>query len=333
LFIVKTPLIGLVDHVNTYVIKTDDENIIIDGGPDFFLSIMVLRKSMRRLNVRLDKSSFIVTHAHRDHIGVVRKLAVTPKVYIGYNEFRRLMRSEEQVKEMLAFAVENGFPERLAKSIIKLALGVHSKNLPEMVPLRDGEVLEFGCHRLKCVETPGHTQGHVCLYDQDGGVLFSGDHILRDITPNISSWSYEEDPLSAYLLGLKKVCDLNPSLVLPGHGRALKNLRGRVQELVNHHEERLLEIVRILEAQSGNAYWVSSKVTWKIRYHSWECMPILHRWLAFEETLAHLNFLARLGVVDRKVAKGKTFYQVVNINAAEAVKKAITNLFHASSRS
>ena len=326
MFMVKTPLVGPVDHVNTYIIKTDDEDVVIDAGPDFFLSIMTLRKNMKRLNVRPDKSSFIATHAHRDHIGAARKFAVASRLYVGYDELRRLVCGEDQVKEVLAFVVENGFPERLAKGIVKQTLRAYYENLPDLVPLRDGDLLELGRHKLKCIETPGHTQGHMCLYDQDGGLLFSGDHVLKDVTPNISSWSYEEDSLSAYLLGLKRVCDLNPSLVLPGHGRPLKNLKERVRELANHHERRLLEIVRILKAQSGDAYWISSKMEWRTRYPSWECMPIYDKWLAFEETLAHLNFLARLGVVDRKVVKGRTVYQIVDVGAVETVKKAIASL-------
>jgi len=332
LFVVKTPLIGLVDYVNTYVVKADDEDVVIDAGPDFFLSVMTLRKNMKKLNVRLNKSLFIATHAHRDHIGATQKFATTSRVYIGYNELRKLARDKDQVKEVLTFAIENGFPECLAKGIVRLMLRAYFKSLPELVPLRDGEVLELGRHRLKCVETPGHTQGHICLYDQDRGVLFSGDHVLKDTTPNISSWSYEEDPLNAYLLSLKKVCDLGPSLVLPGHGNPIKNLKERVQELVQHHEERLLEIVRILEAQNGDAYWISSKVKWKTQYPSWERMPIIHKWLAFGETLAHLNFLTRLRVVDRKEVKGRVVYQVVDASAVETVKKAIANTFRPSLR-
>ena len=327
MFVVKTPLIGLVDHVNTYVMKANDEDIVIDAGPDLFLSIMALRKNMKKLNVRLDRSLFIATHAHRDHIGATQKLAATSKVYIGYNELRKLVSDEGQAREVLAFAVENGFPKHLAKGIIRLMLEVRLKNSLELVPLRDGDTLELGHYKLECVETPGHTHGHVCLYDQDKRVLFSGDHVLRDITPNISSWSYEEDSLSAYLLSLKRLLDLDPIIVLPGHGRPLKDLKKRVQELVNHHEERLLEIIEILKVRSGDAYWISSKVKWKMQHPSWGYTSILYKWLAFGETLAHLNFLAKLGVVDRKVVKGKTIYQIVNVNAAEVVKKVVASLF------
>lgn len=327
MFVVKTPLIGLVDHVNTYVMKANDEDIVIDAGPDLFLSIMALRKNMKKLNVRLDRSLFIATHAHRDHIGATQKLAATSKVYIGYNELRKLASDEGQAREVLAFAVENGFPKHLAKGIIRLMLEVRLKDSLELVPLRDGDVLELGHYKLKCVETPGHTHGHVCLYDQDKRVLFSGDHVLRDITPNISSWSYEEDSLSAYLLSLKRLRDLDPIIVLPGHGRPLKDLKKRVQELVNHHEERLLEIIEILKVRSGDAYWISSKVKWKTQHPSWRYTSILYKWLTFGETLAHLNFLAKLGVVDRKVVKGKTIYQIVDVDATEVVKKVVASLF------
>jgi len=330
LFIMKTPLIGLVDYVNTYVIKADDEDVVIDVGPDLFLSIMALRKNMKRLNVRLNRSLFIVTHAHRDHVGATRKLATASKVYIGHNELRTLMSSEDRAREVLAFAVENGFPECLAKSVVRLMLVTRFKDAPELVPLRDGEVLELGHYKLKCIETPGHTQGHICLYDQNKGILFSGDHVLRDITPNISSWSYEEDALSAYLLSLKRLCELDLAIVLPGHGRPLKDLKRRVRELVDHHEERLLQIIKILKVQSGDAYWVSSKVKWKTQHPSWWRTSIFYRWLAFGETLAHLNFLVRLGLVDRKLVKGKAIYQVVSDNAVEVVKKVIASSFFAA---
>lgn len=331
MFIVKTPLIGLVDYVNTYVIKSGGEDAVIDAGPDFFLSIAALRRNMKRLDVRLDRCLFIATHAHRDHIGAAQKLASASKVYVGYNELRELTSGEGRAREVLAFAVENGFPEILARNVIKLTWGAYFKKAPELVPLRDGEVLELGDCKLKCVETPGHTRGHVCFHDQNKGVLFSGDHVLSDITPNISSWSYEEDALSAYLLSLKRLCGLDPIIVLPGHGSPFKDLRGRIQKLVDHHEERLLEIVGILKHRGGDAYWISSKVKWRARHPLWGRSSVLYRWLAFGETLAHLNFLVRLGIVDRKVVKGKAIYQVVDANAADAVRKAITDLFFANS--
>ena len=55
-------------------------------------------------------------------------------------------------------------------------------------PLPDGAELRYGGHTLRCVLTPGHTPGHLCLYDPGRRRLFCGDHVLFHITPNICRW-------------------------------------------------------------------------------------------------------------------------------------------------
>ena len=52
---------------------------------------------------------------------------------------------------------------------------------------------------------PGHTPDHLCLFDPDGGVLLSGDHVLPTITPHISGVDAGPDPLAAFEASLDKV--------------------------------------------------------------------------------------------------------------------------------
>ena len=68
--------------------------------------------------------------------------------------------------------------------------------------LQDGAALHYGGRMLRCVLTPGHTPGHLCLYDPARRRLFCGDHVLFHITPNICRWQGVEDSLGDYLKSL-----------------------------------------------------------------------------------------------------------------------------------
>ena len=69
---------------------------------------------------------------------------------------------------------------------------------PEIIA-QEGDVLHYGGYSLQAVETPGHTPGHMCLYDAEKKLLFCGDHILGTITPNICIELSTENPLQDYL--------------------------------------------------------------------------------------------------------------------------------------
>ena len=57
----------------------------------------------------------------------------------------------------------------------------------------------------------------MCLYEPEKKILISGDHLLGDITPNISCYSSDGDPLGDYLASLEKVRRLDIRIVLPEH--------------------------------------------------------------------------------------------------------------------
>ena len=79
-------------------------------------------------------------------------------------------------------------------------------------------MLEYGGYRLKAILTPGHTPGHMCLYDEEKKIFFCGDHILGTITPNITIELGADNPLQSYLDSLAKVEKLDVDLLLTAHG-------------------------------------------------------------------------------------------------------------------
>jgi glyoxylase-like metal-dependent hydrolase (beta-lactamase superfamily II) len=137
----------------------------------------------------------------------------------------------------------------------------------------------------------------MCLYEAGKKILFSGDHILFDITPNISYWPQMKDALRSYLASLDKMSTLDVSLVLPGHRSSWHNHLERVEELKKHHRQRLDEVVTALQDGDMTAYEVAPYITWKIECSDWEQFPIAQKFFAVGETMAHLRYLENDGIV------------------------------------
>lgn len=175
--------------------------------------------------------------------------------------------------------------------------------------LRGGDTLSCGGHALECLETPGHTPGHLCLYDRAAGWLFSGDHVLFHITPNICRWDGVADSLGDYLESLRAVRDLPVNLLLPAHREETGDLRERALELEAHHARRIADCLAAVRREPGlTAYAIAGRMAWSIRCRNWADFPLTQKFFAVGEALAHLDYLEVRGQVVREDRDGKTVY-------------------------
>ena len=154
--------------------------------------------------------------------------------------------------------------------------------------------------RFQCICTPGHTRGHMCLYRERDKTLFTGDHVLFDISPNIMAWPQKPGALASYLKSLEKIRAFEVKLALPAHRNPGDSLKGRADELIAHHLARLEEVEAILAENTGiSGYEVASRMKWSIRAAGWESFPSSQKWFAVGEALAHLEFLQMAGRIER----------------------------------
>ncbi|HEY5155205.1 MAG TPA: MBL fold metallo-hydrolase, partial [Acidimicrobiales bacterium] len=169
------------------------------------------------------------------------------------------------------------------------------------VRVDDSDRLRLGGREWMGVYTPGHTSDHLCLFDPEGGVLLSGDHVLPSITPHISGL-IEGDPLKAYLDSLDRVAAFEGvTTVLPAHGHPFHDLPGRVDAIKEHHAERL-DLLRHASERRGWAT-VNQLMQDLFRERSWSHM-------AESETYAHLEHLRFLGDAERREEAGYLLYLV-----------------------
>ncbi|MFH0975693.1 MAG: MBL fold metallo-hydrolase [Spirochaetota bacterium] len=291
--------------INSYMIKSPERNLIIDTGMNRSLCFNAISEAVRELGINLNKTDFFITHFHFDHIGLVSRLfSPNSKCYFNSPESyeTRFFTLTDWVNKAMSLASLHGFFEAWSNDI-KAEIAIEEDHYhiiyPEFTIVKEGDIINAGDYSFKCIETPGHSLCHICLYDESRRILISGDHVLGDISPNISSRLNDEDPLMEYLSSLDKISGLDVTLCLPGHRSIIKNFHSRVSELKQHHEERLNEILDILNTQNQNTYQIASQMKWDMSYDTMEEFPVFQKWFAFSEALSHLRYLESLNKVIR----------------------------------
>lgn len=312
LFRVKIPLPeSPLKYLNSYIIRDTDRSMIIDTGLNRKECLEAMIAGLRKIGVQLKNSDIFITHLHADHFGLVTKLAKdTSQIYFSRPE-KELMESWEGFGAMIEYAAKNGFPKDQLQSAMDKHPGAKygSAWIPEMKLLDDDDSIHVGRYNFKCISTPGHTMGHICLYEPNKKILVAGDHILIDITPNIQCWSDIQNPLKQYLASLEKVAGLEVDLILPGHRRLIKkNQNDRIAELKQHHKHRLNEVLTILKRGPLNAFQVASRMSWDLKVDSWDRFPVAQRWFATGEAISHLRYLEEAGKLFRNNGEEITLY-------------------------
>ena len=302
-------------EVNCYVLAEDDRWLVIDTGMNRPECREVMTAGLDEIGVDLQKTDFLATHLHADHHGLIPDLLRPGRTAsMGAIDAAAMGRAHGGWSEdspMGVYLRRSGFPpEELAESF-KRHPGARfsgSRHI-DYAPLDEGDVIEIAGYRFEVIDTPGHTFGHISLYDRAKRLFIAGDHILGDITPNIQAWADDHDPLGLYLDSIAKVEALDVDLCLPGHRSLIHDFKGRCRELREHHEVRGQEVVDILRANGGrNAYETAALMTWDIRAKSWEDFPIMQRWFATGEAIAHLRWLEDLGELQREDAGERILY-------------------------
>jgi glyoxylase-like metal-dependent hydrolase (beta-lactamase superfamily II) len=168
--------------------------------------------------------------------------------------------------------------------------------------VRHGEPVKLAGREWTALHTPGHTLDHLCLYDEEHGILIAGDHVLPSITPHVSGVGNGADALRSYIATLELVADLpGVRLGLPAHGHPFDDVPGRVEAIKRHHHERM-ELLRAASTSLGPA---------NVHQLSREVFPRKH-WgvMAESETFAHLEHLVLAGQAERHREHGRLIYTV-----------------------
>jgi glyoxylase-like metal-dependent hydrolase (beta-lactamase superfamily II) len=308
LYQLTVPMPFRLNHVHLYLLEADDGFILIDTGVNTAEAFAGLQRKLRHLGLEISAiSQVVITHFHSDHCGQAARLRqlAGAQIVMGATErttFETAQAdpSDEREEQFL----RHGLPPAQAAQYAKVLPYLKGLTMPFDVDVRlgHGHTLLAKRRRLEAFVTPGHTPGHVCLFLPEEKLLFSGDHILQRITPNISFHSYSgPDPLGDYLRSLRWTLSLGATRLLPSHGPLVDDPAGRIHELLAHHERRLQACLEALDDAPATAYEVSLQVFGDGLDH-------FGRWMALGETLSHLEHLVHRGLVVKAEDDGRVRY-------------------------
>lgn len=303
-------------ELNSYLIRGNDRELLIDTGFRSEVCHQALTAGLEELRSDPSRRDVLITHLHSDHSGMA-DLFVGPgrQIYMSEVEitYKDLTLNGEYLKTQNERLVSEGFPRELQQhasgSDPGRTMAMPAKKDP-FCGLKDGAVIEAGAYRLQMISVPGHTPGNSMFWMERQGIMFSGDHILFDITPNITSWAGVEDSLGHYLDSLKKVRRYPVRQTLPGH-RKTGDYHARIDALLRHHDARLSETLKIVTETPGlSAYDIAGRMTWQIRARSWAEFPPVQKLFAVRECLSHLDYLRVRGKIRRAKIDGIDCYEV-----------------------
>ena len=301
--------------LNSYVIEAENSgrHLLIDTGFNRPECFDVLMQGLDELGISPADTDVFLTHLHSDHAGNAGALQeLGARVIMSPTDYHDICTVNWDKRGQ--WYISEGMREEVCSQVLANNPAILFRPRPfEAITVEDGDVLEYGCFRLKCIEVPGHTRGQMCLYIEDEKLLFSGDHVLFDITPNICSMGPDSNMLGKYLESLDKIRALDAKLVLPAHrGMGDIDMYSRIDALMAHHKERLDETESIVRAKPGQtAYDIAGQMSWAIRSRNWEDFPPGQKWFAMGEALAHLDLLKEEGRIVREEKNGVFVYRAV----------------------
>jgi glyoxylase-like metal-dependent hydrolase (beta-lactamase superfamily II) len=308
--------------VNIYAITDGSKLVLIDSGWALDAAREGLATALKGIGAGLgDVSQFLVTHVHRDHYtqAVVLRREFGGKIALGQLEEPSLkIAADPEVQQMNAQVdlLRQGGAEEVVTALVTMFGGVTRTNVdlwenPDEW-LTPGRRTVLPGRDLDVVHTPGHTAGHVVFVDGDAELLFSGDHVLPHITPSIGFQpAPAELPLNDYLDSLRLVRALPDMRMLPAHGPVSASVHTRVDELLEHHRQRLETMgTKVLEGKS-TAYETALSLGWTRRLRKLTEMDAFNQMLAVLETGAHLDLLVSQGKLAATEVDGVRHYSAV----------------------
>ncbi len=298
---------------NSYVVLDPERPLVIDTAfnrTECRESFLLL---LRETGCTPDGVDYFVTHLHADHLGLAASLARNgARVYFNEPDLPLARPANSYWEWMGRLYEQHGLPLSDARE----AMARHPGRIygPEAdypyTIMHDGDVLHRGGYTLRCVQTVGHTPGHMCLLVVEDNVLFCGDHILGDITPNITMWTGMTNPLGCYLESLDRVAALQLSRALTGHRSMIDDCASRIAELREHHANRLEEVITSLKDGEKDAAAVTPDISWDLKYDCWDEVHPVQKLFATGETIAHLQYLEAHSAVRSRNHRGRMLYRL-----------------------
>jgi len=309
---IELPIPFPLKTVNVYFID-DSPRTLVDAGIKTEASFETLKKGLETIGYSLNAiERILITHGHIDHYGQAKKISLLSgaPIYIHSKEYGRIRSFIHSLGFIKSIMLRNGVPEALVNEAIQYmeSAQIMADPLDEAFFLDDGDSILFKSMTWKTIHCPGHSPGLICFHWPEKKVLFTGDHLLKEITPNPILNVNESKPpfrypsLQEYLTSLEKIEKFEISLLLPAHGEEIHDVRGLIQKTFAHHKERMERILFSLSK--------CEKTPFEIAMDLFPSVPPIEIFLGISEAVGHVEILKGKGIIKLKEKEGKDYYSI-----------------------
>ncbi|KAI9309504.1 beta-lactamase-like protein [Cunninghamella echinulata] len=216
---------------NTYLVGLGNRKILIDTGEGELGYLPLLQESLKAISPDAYISDILISHCHHDHFGGISDI----------------------------------YTSNLNDPV--LPIRVHKYPLdPQYIPvedLRDGQIFQLDMAdndderttTIHVLFTPGHAADHCCFWLEEENSLFTADMVL-------GHGSVVFNDLYDYMASLKKLENMAPDKLYPGHGAVVMDGLARIRQYIKYREEREIQIVDLMRTQKPDhgGDWTASDI-------------------------------------------------------------------------
>ena len=256
---------------NIYILAGHD-GIIYDAGygnrktvKNFIKQLNEIKKFYEENNGVIKLTRILVSHGHPDHFSGLKRIRKalgvkvvltekTAEIIRNKKNFRKSFNADNYkdhfiVKKGLVYRIRS-FVQRLFSDLFfKQIYGLSFITDPDEI-IAENTRISINSENWKIINSPGHAVDHISLYNEEKGVLLSGDNILNSMTtwlgpPNCSIEDYNES-----IIRILKLPNLR--VILAAHGSAISEPVKRLNDILEHRKKRTQQVLDIIKDNSRN---------------------------------------------------------------------------------
>ena len=301
--IFSIPMPATLGAVNGYLLRGPDGVALVDTGVNDASAKERLLGVLARNGLGVDDVSVVVcTHHHVDHSGLGGTFQEAgAEVWMSREDTEILLEfydhPELDEKRSLLYG-RHGLPEELAhhiKAVYPFFRSLGKRFVPTVIP-DDRDQLSVAGIDFELIRLPGHTPGHIALFQREAEVVFTGDAVISKRAIHIDAGGYPRDgvdPLKDYLGSLDKLIALGAVRALPGHGSVIGDLGKAAADVKSHLGQRLDSVRDTLTDEPKTAFEIAEE--WESVSTATRTARALPRWIHVGQTVACLIHLASTG--------------------------------------
>ncbi len=323
------PNIFLIQEKGKFGAIKPPENIYILAGPDGLIfdagygnkktinyvvrKVKHLEQSYNEKGEKINLTRIIPSHWHPDHSSGLKslreKLGVrilmtkkTSDILKSKKDFRTNFEPQDYQEEMLNVRsrtrrIISKISQFFVWRLYRRLYGLNFIDEPDQI-IQQNSIISINGESWQIISSPGHASDHIYLYNEEKGVLFSGDNILRTITTWLGP---PECNIGDYVNSVKQAERLPKlELILPAHGSPITNPSERISEIIKHRKVRKEQVLKLVKESAQNGISPSGIINKLYLNNTAVIQNVARGWICLT-----LRMLEEEGLIKRRIERNK----------------------------